>query len=1058
MTTVELRLDGEVVGQLRGEPWVIACDFGSELAPHELLAIGYDAEGRAIARAEQWLNLPRPRSRVELILDESSGAPQTARLVWHSADAEAPDAWRVSFDGQLLEVADPTAFQLPAYDPEVPHLLQAELLFGGRVVHTERVVGGASGDLVDTELTALPVVVDGKAPTPKEMAGWFTKDGRPLEVVSVERGGADIVLVQEATPRLWAKQMRMRKDAMVHGGAKDALSRKLNSGLNHDDSLRVLLPIAERGVGATLEQFHISHDFSTVEYGPSSTGVGEKQIATPRAEGILSTLPYPPEGPLRGDAPRRVADAVAVAGQAAAAGRRKRAVVLFKDAGTRDLSSTTPAMVRRYLERLQVPLLVWSPDQAKTDPWGEVTDVSSSRELLRGVLELRQTLGNQTIVWLRGRHLPQDIELSPAAAERLSRVGAGGVDLPAAVEAEFEPWLAETVIESESPEATASAGVRTAVPTEAVPTEAVPTETVPTETVPTDARPFAATQRVAEPLDAAATTVIDTVDVRLVNVDVVVTDAKGKRRRDLVREDFIIYEDGQPVDIHHFVPPTDPEPAVAANFADADADAAPATVDTSVELPRLVIFFDLLRLQGADRKRLAQALRDVLHEAPPMRTMIVTYNRAMKVRQPFTDEPLAWTEVLDAIERIEPARVGTPDGRGEMAEELAAVQREIKGAGTPLETRQAEARRRSALAQLESITGALQAEIRSTLAAIRQLTQSLGGVDGRKLLLYVGDNLELTPALELFEEAQLTLASEDDLQAANMRSAASAFEIRADFDGLLREAHAQGVTFYGVTPRNRGGRDVTERGVYGTTVVAGAAGLQGRLPSRRQELVKEAVCRLTVESGGLCQVGGTEPRLLLRETFEDLGGTYSLAYAPERPPDGAFHRLEVEIKRPGLEARHRPGYVDKTTETRLHDRLAAALYFSDAEDALGVTVTAGEIEPSSAGTNRSQSLVPLEVRVPVSRLGLFPLADGEKLGVKAQLLVQTQNAAGGVTGVQEYPITFQVRGDRLAVEPPLTYAHKLHLLLEPGEYKVAIGFWDEIGRVGSFVSREVAVE
>ncbi len=419
VASVELRLDGETVGRLRGEPWILACDFGPELAPHVLVAIGRNADGHEIARAAQWLNLPRPRSHAEFVFDDPSGAPRQARLVWHSADSATPDDWRFSFDGKILDIADPRSFELPAYEPATPHLLQAELRFGSSYAHTELVVGGPDGDFVDTELTAVPVVPSGKLPTAAEMAGWFSKNGRPLEVVTVERSGADIVLVQEATPRLWGQLRRLHKDAITHGG-KDALSRRLTSGLNQEDSLRVLLPVAESTSGATLEQFHISYDFSTIEVGPSSTGVVQKRIIAPPSQGILATLPYPAEGPLRDDAPRRVADAVAVAGQAAAAGRRKRAVVLIRDEGTRDLSTHSPAVVRRYLERLQVPLLVWSPETSKADEWGEVHNISTSQELLRAVLELRQTLGRQVIVWLRGRHLPQDIELSPAATQRLS--------------------------------------------------------------------------------------------------------------------------------------------------------------------------------------------------------------------------------------------------------------------------------------------------------------------------------------------------------------------------------------------------------------------------------------------------------------------------------------------------------------------------------------------------------------------------------------------------------------------------------------------------------------
>jgi len=62
-----------------------------------------------------------------------------------------------------------------------------------------------------------------------------------------------------------------------------------------------------------------------------------------------------------------------------------------------------------------------------------------------------------------------------------------------------------------------------------------------------------------------------------------------------------------------------------------------------------------------------------------------------------------------------------------------------------------------------------------------------------------------------------------------------------------------------------------------------------------------------------------------------------------------------------------------------------------------------------------------------------------------------------LSGVRESPIAFQVRGERLAEEPPLVYAHKVHLTLASGRFQLALVLWDEIGGVGSYLSRTVDV-
>ncbi len=64
---------------------------------------------------------------------------------------------------------------------------------------------------------------------------------------------------------------------------------------------------------------------------------------------------------------------------------------------------------------------------------------------------------------------------------------------------------------------------------------------------------------------------------------------------------------------------------------------------------------------------------------------------------------------------------------------------------------------------------------------------------------------------------------------------------------------------------------------------------------------------------------------------------------------------------------------------------------------------------------------------------------------------------GRTTGVQEYPIQFEVSEARLASGQPLLYAHKVHLTLAAGEQTLAIGVWDDAGRAGSFVRRELEI-
>ena len=113
--------------------------------------------------------------------------------------------------------------------------------------------------------------------------------------------------------------------------------------------------------------------------------------------------------------PTRFSDAVAVAGLQAARDFSARAVVLVLGAFDKDASRHDPASVRRYLEELHVPLYVWSlagpGPGVPASAWGAFTDVSTAAALAGAADRVRQDLASQSIAWVEGQYLPQEITL-----------------------------------------------------------------------------------------------------------------------------------------------------------------------------------------------------------------------------------------------------------------------------------------------------------------------------------------------------------------------------------------------------------------------------------------------------------------------------------------------------------------------------------------------------------------------------------------------------------------------------------------------------------------------
>jgi stage V sporulation protein SpoVS len=101
-------------------------------------------------------------------------------------------------------------------------------------------------------------------------------------------------------------------------------------------------------------------------------------------------------------AERRFADAVAVAGIASMLHPRRRAVVAVLSSAL-DQSHYSPAVVRRYLDDIGVPLFVWSaagprPDVVST--WGAVDDISTEGGLSLATAKLSAAIVEQRIAWV----------------------------------------------------------------------------------------------------------------------------------------------------------------------------------------------------------------------------------------------------------------------------------------------------------------------------------------------------------------------------------------------------------------------------------------------------------------------------------------------------------------------------------------------------------------------------------------------------------------------------------------------------------------------------------
>lgn len=413
VASVELLLDGAVVGRIAGEPWKGQVDFGSDLLPHELAARGLDERGQEVVRTRQWVNLPRPAAEVGIVLEGPAEKPTHVRVSWQSRTGERPVAARVTMDDQTLSLDEAGRSRLPSYDAETPHVLSAELTFPSSVVaRRDAVFGGRYGAEVSMELTAVPVRLrHGRMPEAKDMRGWFQANGQPLTVAAVDEGPGEVLIVRDlgaAADEALTKLGDLRTLRALTGA---------NALTYNPDYLRYQLVLQKESTVRYVWPRTVSYG----EGGLKSELFPQSRAFSGQDGGVHWVLTSIRPNELLGKGPQRLADAVAVAGLQAMGGNRPRAVVLLVGPSPEDASRYDPATVRRYLAAIRVPLFVWRMGEgpapaALSAAWGDVEDVSTLPRLSTAFERLKDELASQRIIWVEGTHLPPSIALSPSAA------------------------------------------------------------------------------------------------------------------------------------------------------------------------------------------------------------------------------------------------------------------------------------------------------------------------------------------------------------------------------------------------------------------------------------------------------------------------------------------------------------------------------------------------------------------------------------------------------------------------------------------------------------------
>lgn len=523
----------------------------------------------------------------------------------------------------------------------------------------------------------------------------------------------------------------------------------------------------------------------------------------------------------------------------------------------------------------------------------------------------------------------------------------------------------------------------------------------------------------------AADLFIESMDVHLVNVDVYVTDRDGRRVHGLTADDFDILEDGRPMKVSHFFAMKEGRPAETLEVLERQAP-SPSAPAPQAELPadqrlHLIVYIDNLHIRPFNRNKVLARVRSFLRTKMQKNSqaMLVTFERTLKIRQGFTGDLDRIAEATYELEELSAFTVQRETDRDNVIKRILRADKA-----------------QEAESHADFYAKSVYSDLEITLRGMREMIGLLAGLPGRKALLYVSDGLEMRAGEDLF---QLAVQHHPRLQTHGTISAqTSRYDARRRFQEVIAQANANRVTFYTMEAAGlRSHSSLSAERAGGTSTLD--------IDLTYQMNRQESLLMLADDTGGLATISTNNFEGALAKMADDFGSYYSLGYSPAHSGDGRFHRIEVQVKQPGLKVRHRDGYRDKSRSTRIREGTLASLIHDTEVNPLKIEVKL--LDPVVDGRTL---LLPIEVHVPIGEMALLP-AQGIHRG-KLLVSLAVLDDEGETSPVQMVPVPLEIPATELETALTKNYVYSAALQIRPGRQKVAVGVFDEVGARQSYVS------
>jgi VWFA-related protein len=515
-----------------------------------------------------------------------------------------------------------------------------------------------------------------------------------------------------------------------------------------------------------------------------------------------------------------------------------------------------------------------------------------------------------------------------------------------------------------------------------------------------------------------AAPVTESVSVDITNIEVIVTDSKGQRVTGLTRDDFEVRQDGviQPITNFYAV---DGQKVTFLDGKTLELDSKELAVkDAPKELKvRYIIYIDNLNIQPNNRNRMFKRLKEWVQQSvgPRAEAEVISYNRSLKTRQKFTSEPGIVVGVLEDIERE------TGGGTPLAGDRKDAIQR-INDAKSPA----------AAIQVAKTYAQALRNDMEFTVDAIKSTMNSLAGLEGRKIFIYVSEGLPQTAGAELYDAIQRKFTTASTLEQFE-------YDLSSRYASIVQAANAQGVTIWALDAS----------GLATDSMVSAENRYIESRPSEffSRQNTQGPIQLMAEQTGGMAAINTNDWKSSLDELSRDFTSFYSLGYRSARSAGDRTHSVDVTVKRKGMRVRSRKGLMEKSPETRVAETVLSALDYARDDNPLNVSVRLEDSRPYDRDTYE----LPVRIVLPIGKLGLLPAGDHYEANYLVYLIVR--DSSGDKSDLQIRRETIKVPEKELKIAQGKDQPYELKLIVRDGAQRLSLAVRDLATNLTSYYQK-----